>query len=89
MIEFILIYLIFINVLASVLTVYDKISAIKKRHRIPERILLFIGIIGGAFFEYLTMRIIHHKTLHRKFMITLPLLILLHLFIILLIFVYL
>ena len=47
------------------------------------RVILFVLaaliLFGGAFAEYCAMRIIRHKTLHKKFMIGLPLIILLHL----------
>ena len=39
--------------------------------------LLFVALLGGAVGEYITMRLIRHKTRHKKFMITLPVFILL------------
>lgn len=66
-------YLIIISVLAVILTVYDKIASKKfRKSRVPEKILLGIGFIGGAAPEYLTMKIIRHKTRHKKFMVWLP-----------------
>ncbi|MBQ4207975.1 MAG: DUF1294 domain-containing protein, partial [Clostridia bacterium] len=39
-------------------------------------------LFGGALAEYCTMRCIRHKTLHKRFMIGLPCMLLLHLLLI-------
>ena len=76
--EFI-IYIIIINVIGIILTCYDKIASKRyRKNRIRENVLLFIGLLGSALTMYITMKIIHHKTKHKKFMITLPLMILAH-----------
>lgn len=65
--------------LASVMmTVYDKIAAIKKGRRVSEKSLLLTGLCGGALAMYLTMLLINHKTRHAKFMVLLPLEVILH-----------
>ncbi|MGN1442498.1 MAG: DUF1294 domain-containing protein [Acutalibacteraceae bacterium] len=69
----------FFSVLAVVLTVTDKLCAKRHKRRIPEKTLILVGILGGAALEYITMKIIHHKTLHKKFMVGLPLIFLLQL----------
>ena len=61
-----------------VITVYDKIAAKKRKHRIPEKTLLISGFFGGATAMLITMKIIRHKTKHMKFMIILPLMTLIH-----------
>lgn len=73
-----LIYFAVINLLASLLAVIDKQKARKEKWRIPEKTLMLFGFFGGAIGEYITMKIIRHKTQHNKFMIGLPLFILLH-----------
>lgn len=74
-----LIYLSLISAAAVILTLYDKIAAKKlPDKRIPENVLLIPAFMGGAAAEYLTMLLIRHKTRHRKFMLTLPLLIVIH-----------
>ena len=73
-----LIYFILISVIAIAVTAYDKSAAWKRAWRVPERVLVWIAALGGAFFMFLTMKIIHHKTRHAKFMIPLPLFILIH-----------
>ena len=73
-----LIYFILISVIAIAVTAYDKSAAWKRAWRVPERVLVWIAALGGAFFMFLTMKVIHHKTRHAKFMIPLPLFILIH-----------
>ena len=75
-IHLIALYFLLISLIAVTLTVYDKYAAKKRpRHRTPERVLLLTGALGGAAAMYLTMLLIRHKTLHKKFMIGLPLMI--------------
>lgn len=81
----ILVYLILINIIASIMAISDKKKAQKGKWRIPESSLMLIGLFGGAFGEYITMKKIHHKTKHAKFMIGLPLEIFVHIIIIALI----
>ena len=76
--KYLLVWLAVISVTAAVVTLYDKIAAKKGAWRIPEKTLLMIGFIGGAAAEYAVMQAIRHKTKHKKFMITLPLFIVLH-----------
>ena len=74
-----LIYLAAISLVSAIVTVYDKLAAKKRpRHRTPEKTLLLLGFLGGAAAMYLTMLLIRHKTKHKKFMVGLPLFIVLH-----------
>ncbi len=76
-------YIAVISVIAVVLTVYDKsVSKKKRKRRIPEKILMLVGALGGATTMYLTMQAIRHKTKHKKFMVGLPVFIAVHLLII-------
>ncbi|MCD7722565.1 MAG: DUF1294 domain-containing protein [Clostridiales bacterium] len=79
MIKFLLVYFACINIFAAVITVYDKQCAKARRRRIPEDFLLTVALLGGAAFEYITMKAVRHKTRHKKFMITLPVMIILQL----------
>ncbi len=79
-------YILMINIVASITVVIDKKKAIKHKQRISEKNLMLLGLFGGALGEYLTMKSIHHKTLHKKFMIGLPLEIVLHIIILILIY---
>ena len=59
-------------------TIGDKRSARKGGQRVSEATLFLLALIGGAAAELFTMKRIRHKTLHKRFMIGLPLIILLH-----------
>ena len=82
---YLLYFLVFINLLASLLTVYDKFAAKSNFYRIPERMLFGVSIVGGALFMYITMRAIRHKTFHKSFMIGLPLIIVMQILLLLLV----
>ena len=71
-----LIYLAVISLLAIILTARDKRAARDNSRRVKERALLFVSLIGGAAAMFLTMLAIRHKTSRAKFMITLPLIVL-------------
>lgn len=85
--KYLLCYLVAISVVSVVICVYDKIAAKRSFQRISEKSLLLLSSIGGALAMYITMRIIRHKTKHTKFMLGLPVIILVQIAIILLIFV--
>jgi len=72
MIHFLLIYYSAISIISAAVTALDKLSAKRGLWRIPENTLLLLGLSGGAVAEYITMKIIRHKTRHKKFMIILP-----------------
>ena len=73
-----LVYYFIINIAAVVLTVSDKRRAQKKQWRIPERTLILLGAAGGALGEFITMLCVRHKTKHLKFMLTMPVFVILH-----------
>ena len=70
-------YLLSINIIAFFATVIDKNNAKKGKWRISENTLLTIALLGGSITMFFVMRIIRHKTLHNKFMIGLPIIIVL------------
>lgn len=51
----------------------DKWKAQRKRWRISEKMLLFLAIIGGSVGALAGMYTFHHKTLHKKFVFGVPL----------------
>lgn len=69
-------WLIVINVISILITIHDKRSAQKGRWRVRENTLLLLGALGGAIGMLITMKKIHHKTKHMKFMAGLPLILL-------------
>ena len=73
LIVFISSYLLLISVITAVITVADKIKAGKGSFRVPEKTLFVLAFLGGSLAEYITMKLIRHKTLHKKFMLGLPL----------------
>lgn len=73
-----LIYFAAISVVTIIVTVYDKAAAKAGKWRIPEATLLLLGLFGGALGEYAIMKIIRHKTKHKRFMLLLPAEIILH-----------
>ena len=73
-----LIYLAAISVVAIIVTVYDKIAAKKlPKYRTRERTLLLLSALGGSVAMFLTMLVIRHKTKHVKFMLGIPVIMLL------------
>ena len=73
------VYLMFINLIAVIVTAYDKFSAVKKRRRVREKSLFLISLLGGSLGMYVTMLLIRHKTRHLKFMLALPVLLIIQL----------
>ncbi len=71
---FILTYLALVNLLAVFIVLWDKRKARRGEWRIRESTLLFLAAIGGSLSMYLSMRLIHHKTKHLKFMLGIPIL---------------
>jgi uncharacterized membrane protein YsdA (DUF1294 family) len=67
----------FMSVLAFILYGVDKRRAIKRRWRIKEATLLFVGFFGGSVGALLAMLLFRHKTLHKAFLITVPVFLLL------------
>ena len=67
-------WLVAVSFAAFAVTVWDKSRARRRRWRVPERTLWLVASLGGAAVMYLAMLMIGHKTLHRRFMVGLPLL---------------
>ncbi|MBQ8139131.1 MAG: DUF1294 domain-containing protein [Lachnospiraceae bacterium] len=71
--DFLIIYLAIINIIALVAMGIDKQKAIKNRWRIPEKRLFLYVIIGGVIGGIFGMFVFRHKTKHPKFRIFFPL----------------
>lgn len=73
--QYLHIYLIAISVVAIILTLHDKTAAKKHRWRIKESTLMIVSALGGSVAMLITMRVIRHKTQHKKFMVGIPVII--------------
>ena len=65
-------YFFFINCLAVFLTVLDKVRAVRGGWRVRESTLLLVAVLGGGPAMLLTMLIAHHKVHRPKFMVGIP-----------------
>ena len=74
---YIYIYFAAINLAAIILALHDKSAARRRKWRVKESTLLLVSAFGGSIAMLLTMRIIRHKTQHKKFMIGVPVIIVL------------
>lgn len=75
---YILGYLAVVSVISIVVCIYDKIAAKHaKRHRTREATLLLLSAFGGSVAMLATMLLIRHKTKHVKFMLGIPLILIL------------
>jgi len=71
--KYFIFYILLISAISVILVVYDKTASKKwPRSRVPEANLILLAILGGCAAMYISMRLIRHKTLHKKFMIGLP-----------------
>ena len=68
-------YILVISVISIIVCIYDK--KISKKNRVelrtPEKTLLFLSALGGSVAMFITMLLIRHKTKHFKFMVGIPL----------------
>ena len=77
---FAIIWFLAISLVSIVITCYDKWAAKSRpRHRTPEKTLLLLSALGGSIAMYCTMHTIRHKTKHMKFMIGIPVILVLQL----------
>ena len=79
------VYIILVNVIAAFVCILDKHRAKHNGRRISEKTLFTLCFIGGGFGMYFTKLRIRHKTLQKRFMIGIPLIILLQLAVVLMI----
>lgn len=74
----ILVYIAAISVISVIVCCYDKIASKKlQKHRTRESTLLLLSALGGSVAMLITMFVIRHKTKHVKFMLGIPLIIIL------------
>lgn len=68
-------YIAIISIVSVIVCIYDKKISKKNRVelRIPEKTLLILSAAGGSVAMFITMLIFRHKTKHVKFMLGIPL----------------
>lgn len=71
------VWLVIINFISVIVCIADKSRAKRGKWRVRESTLWALTILGGGAGMYLTMRLIRHKTLHKSFMIGIPLIVIL------------
>ena len=72
-----LVYLTAINIIGFVLFGIDKRRAVRHAWRIKESTLFITAIIGGSVGCIIGMQVFRHKTKHMKFVIGMPLILIL------------
>lgn len=72
-------YIAIISLISIIVCVYDKVISKKNRVelRIPEAVLLLFSALGGSVAMFVTMLLIRHKTKHVKFMLGIPIIMIL------------
>ena len=70
--EYIILYLLIINAIAFLLMLIDKQKARKKKWRIKEATLMGVAALGGSIGALAGMYTFRHKTLHKKFTLGIP-----------------
>ncbi len=75
-------YLAAVSVFSCILTIHDKLAAKRHAWRVPERVLMLSAALGGSVSMYATMLIIRHKTKHPKFMVGIPVIIAVQVFVV-------
>lgn len=74
-------YLLIINIITFIIYGIDKHKSKKHKYRISEKTLIILSIIGGVFGAFFGMIIFHHKTQKRVFIILIPLIMLIWVYI--------
>ncbi len=80
--QYLIYYLITINLIGLITMYIDKKKAIKNKWRIKESILFIIALIGGSLGSIIGMKVFRHKTKKAKFTIGIPLIIIVQIIII-------
>ena len=70
--KIIMIYLVICNLIGFISMYIDKKRAMEKRWRIPEKTLFLFAVIGGSLGSIAGMYTFRHKTRHWYFVIGMP-----------------
>ena len=77
-----MVYFIVINIITFIIYGLDKYKSIKHKYRISENTLIFLALIGGFIGAFFGMIIFHHKTKKIKFIILIPLILIIWIWVI-------
>ncbi|MEQ8175109.1 MAG: DUF1294 domain-containing protein [Syntrophomonadaceae bacterium] len=77
--KIILYYLMIVNTICYFMFFWDKRLATRGRRRISEKSLFLAAVLGGSLGGLLAMYMFRHKTLHRKFKLGMPLILIIQL----------
>ncbi|MFL0248240.1 DUF1294 domain-containing protein [Candidatus Clostridium stratigraminis] len=80
--KFILVYLTAINIFGIYIMYLDKRKAKKGYWRVPEATLFMVAAIFGSLGILIGMKLFHHKTKHLKFVIGIPAILIVQVYII-------
>lgn len=77
--KILLAYIAVMSLVSIVVCIYDKKISKKNKVelRIPEKTLLILSALGGSVAMFITMLIFRHKTKHVKFMLGIPIIMIL------------
>lgn len=78
--KILLFYLMFINIFGFLLMGVDKRKAERHLWRIPEKSLFLAAVLGGSVGSILGMRVFHHKTRKMIFVVGMPLILFIQIF---------
>ncbi len=72
-------YVAVLSLISVIVCTYDKIISKKNKVelRVPEKTLFLLSLLGGSVAMYVCMLLTRHKTKHKRFMIGIPLIIVL------------
>lgn len=74
-------YLLTINIITFIIYGIDKYKSIKNKYRISENTLIILPILGGPIGAIFGMITFHHKTKKKKFIILMPMILLIWVYI--------
>lgn len=77
--KIIIFYLMIVNTICYFMFFWDKRLAKRGRRRISEKSLFTSAVLGGSVGGLLAMYMFRHKTLHRKFKLGMPLILIIQL----------
>lgn len=83
-----IVYFVVMNIITFTLFAVDKKRAIQKKWRIKEATLLGFSLFGGALLGLVAMHSLRHKTKKKYFTISLPIMLIVHIAIMVLLYIY-